>query len=90
MTASVASMTDQPTAAELNKKALAAVRRSNPAQVVGLAEMSAVKVPTLGIVGTADAYQKDFERLKAAMPQIQIVLIEGASHAAAPERPEFI
>ena len=35
-------------------------------------------------------YKKDFERLNAAMPQIQIVLIEGASHAAAPERPEYI
>lgn len=71
-------------------RALAAVRRSNPDQVVTLAEMAAIKVPTLGIVGTADPYQKDFERLKAAFPQMTLVLIEGASHGGAPSRPEYV
>jgi pimeloyl-ACP methyl ester carboxylesterase len=71
-------------------KALAAVRRSNPDQAVSLAEMSAIKVPTLGIVGTADPYQKDFEKLKSVLPQMKLVLIQGASHVSAPRRPEFI
>ena len=71
-------------------KALAAVRRSNPDQVVTEAQMRAVTVPVLGIVGTNDPYLKDFERLKAVMPQLELVTIPGASHGTAPGRPEFI
>jgi pimeloyl-ACP methyl ester carboxylesterase len=71
-------------------KTLAAVVRSFPEQVVSLAEMAAIKVPTLGIVGTLDPAKKPFEELKAALPQMKLVLIEGASHASAPRRPEFI
>jgi pimeloyl-ACP methyl ester carboxylesterase len=52
--------------------------------------MAGVQVPTLGIVGTADPYQRDFEKLKAAMPQLSLVLIEGASHGSAPSRPEYV
>jgi pimeloyl-ACP methyl ester carboxylesterase len=74
----------------LDPKAMAAVRRSNPDQVVRLADMGMVKVPTLGIVGTADPYQKDFQKLKSAMPQMKLVLIQGASHQSAPEHPEYI
>ena len=71
-------------------RALAAVRRSNPDQVVTEAQMRAVTVPTLGIVGTADPYLREFEALKAAMPQLQLVTIPGASHGTAPGRPEFV
>jgi pimeloyl-ACP methyl ester carboxylesterase len=71
-------------------KALSAVRRSNGAQVVTESQMSAVKVPTIGIVGTADPYMKDFQQLKAVMPQMKLVLIEGASHGNAARRPEFV
>jgi pimeloyl-ACP methyl ester carboxylesterase len=71
-------------------KALAAVARSRPNQVVSLAEMAAIKVPTLGIVGTLDPTKKPVEELKAALPQMKLVLIEGASHASAPGRPEYI
>jgi len=74
----------------MDTKALAAVRRSNADQVVTLAQMGIVKVPTLGIVGTADPYQKDFEKMKAVLPQMKLVMIEGASHASAPTLPEFI
>jgi pimeloyl-ACP methyl ester carboxylesterase len=71
-------------------KALAAVRRSNRAQVVTEAQMAAVKVPTLGIVGTDDPYQRDFVRLKAAMPALErLVAIPNATHDSAPRRPEF-
>lgn len=76
--------------AGMDPKALAAVRRSNPDQVVRLADLAATKVPTLGIVGTADPYLKDFERLKTAMPQLTLVQIDGASHGNAPNRPEFV
>ena len=73
-----------------DRHALAAVRRSNPDQVVTEAEMRAVRVPTLGIVGTNDPYLRDFQHLKAAIPQLELVTVEGASHATAPERPEFV
>ena len=71
-------------------KSLAAVRRSRPDQVVTLTQMGMVKVPTLGVVGTADPNQKNFEKMKAVLPQMKLVLIEGASHQSAPKRPEFI
>jgi pimeloyl-ACP methyl ester carboxylesterase len=70
-------------------RALAAVRRSNPAQVVTLAQMAAVTVPMLGVVGTADPYLSQFLELKAVMPQLDLVTIEAASHGSAPGRPEF-
>jgi pimeloyl-ACP methyl ester carboxylesterase len=70
--------------------ALAAVRRSNRDQVVTEAQMAAVRVPVIGIVGTADPYLKEFQQLKAAMPQLELVTIEGASHGSAPTRPEFV
>lgn len=69
--------------------ALAAIRRSNPAQVVTLEQMAAVTVPTLGVVGTADPYLSHFLKLKAVMPQLDLVTIEAASHGSAPGRPEF-
>jgi len=72
-------------------KALAAVARSRPDQVVSLAEMAAIKVPTVGIVGTLDPAKRRYEEeLKAALPPMKLVLIEGASHVGAPGRPEFI
>lgn len=71
-------------------RALAAARRSTRAQVVTEAQMAAVKVPTLGIVGTDDPYYQDFVRLKAVMPALErLVTIPNASHTAAPRRPEF-
>jgi len=73
-----------------DNRALAAVRRSNPDQVVTAAQMRAVTVPSLGIVGTADPYLREFEALKAAMPQLELVTIEGANHNTAPRQPAFV
>ncbi|BBK31263.1 pimeloyl-ACP methyl ester carboxylesterase [Stella humosa] len=70
--------------------ALAAARRSNPEQVVTLADLAATPVPLLGIVGTADPYRKDFERLRTARPGMELVLIEGAAHGNAVGRPEYV
>lgn len=70
-------------------RALAAVRRSNADQVVTIATLAAVPMPVLGIVGTADPYLRDFERLKAAMPRMELVTIPGASHGSATGTPEF-
>jgi pimeloyl-ACP methyl ester carboxylesterase len=70
-------------------RALAAVRRSNPDQVVTIEALAAVPMPTLGIVGTADPYLRDFERLKAIMPRLELVTIPGASHGSAAATPDF-
>jgi len=72
-----------------DRHALAAVRRSNREQVVSEARMAAVRVPVLGIVGAQDAYLADFRALKTVMPQMKLVVIEGATHGSAPSRPEF-
>ncbi|MGZ5079489.1 MAG: alpha/beta fold hydrolase [Usitatibacter sp.] len=72
-------------------KALAAVRRSNRDQVVTDEQMAAVKVPTLGIVGTKDPNMGDFVRLKPLMPRlVRMVAIADATHATAPAAPEFV
>jgi pimeloyl-ACP methyl ester carboxylesterase len=55
-----------------------------------LADFAKVKIPTLGIVGTADPFLKDFTALQSAMPQIKLVTIPDANHSSAPGRPEFV
>ena len=72
-----------------DRLALAALRRSTPAQVITEAAMRAVTVPTLGIVGTSDPYLADFRRLEQIMPQLGLVTIKGADHVSAPGRAEF-
>ena len=42
--------------------------------------MAAVKVPTLGIVGTLDHTLKEMQLLKKARPDMKLVLLEGVSH----------
>ena len=42
--------------------------------------MRAVKVPTLGIVGTLDHTLKDMQLLKTYRPGMKLVLLEGVSH----------
>lgn len=71
-------------------RALAAVRRSNKAQVVTAAQLAAVRVPVLGIVGSADPYLAGFEALKKVMPQLKVVVLDGAIHASAPSHPGFV
>jgi pimeloyl-ACP methyl ester carboxylesterase len=73
--------------------ALAAVSRGMQDQVITPAQVSAVKVPTLGVVGSLDGYLADFQELKKLRPDLKLVVIEGASHggaAGAMRRPEFV
>lgn len=71
-------------------RALAAVRRSNRAQVVHDAELARVTVRTLGIVGTRDPYLADFRTLAQVMPALSVETIDGATHGNAVARPEFL
>lgn len=56
-------------------------------------QMAAVKVPTLGIVGTLDHTLMAMQALKTVRPDMKLVLLEGVSHtdaAGIQERPELI
>jgi pimeloyl-ACP methyl ester carboxylesterase len=72
-----------------DRRALAAVRRSNRDQVVSDADLAAVGVPTLGIVGTEDPYIASFREVARVMPNVRVVVIEGATHNGVPARREF-
>src|SRR5215510_1624738 len=59
---------------------VAASLRGYRDQAVTLEQMAAVKVPTLGIVGTLDHTLKEMQDLHKARPAMKFVLLEGVSH----------
>ncbi|MCR0983083.1 alpha/beta fold hydrolase [Roseomonas populi] len=71
-------------------KALAASRRGGLRLVMPEERMAAITVPAIGIVGSADGYLADFTALRQINPRIDVTVIEGAGHSAAPGRPEFV
>jgi pimeloyl-ACP methyl ester carboxylesterase len=73
-----------------DRLAFAAVLRSRPEFVQTAAQMAAVRVPTLGIVGSLDPAVAAYKQLQAMVRHLELVVIEGAAHGAAPSRPEFI
>ena len=70
-------------------RALAAARRSNADQVFETEALSRVRVPVLGIVGSEDPYRASYDELASVLPQMKLVVIDGADHASAAGRPEF-
>lgn len=60
--------------------ATAASLRGYKDQAVTAEQMAAVRVPTLGIVGTLDHTLKDMQELKKIRPDMKLVLLEGVSH----------
>lgn len=60
--------------------ATAASLRGYKDQAVTAEQMAAVKVPTMGIVGTLDHTLKDMQELKAIRPAMKFVLLDGVSH----------
>ena len=73
--------------------ALAAFMRGRRTQLVTDAQMAAVQVPTLGIVGSADPNLTGMNSLKTIWPGLKVIIIEGATHAGergAQRRPEFV
>ena len=76
-----------------DRLALAALVRGRGAQTVSAVEMAAVQVPTLGLIGSADANLAAMNHLKSVLPALKVVVIEGATHAGqrgAMRRPEFV
>jgi pimeloyl-ACP methyl ester carboxylesterase len=73
--------------------ALAGFRRSYKDWVITPAQVAAVKVPTLAVVGSLDRALGDFHELKKLRPDVRLVVIEGATHVGdrgVERRPEFI
>jgi pimeloyl-ACP methyl ester carboxylesterase len=73
--------------------ALAQVWRGFGDLVVSNAQVSAVRVPTLEVVGSFDPMLTAANELKTAMPALKITVVEGATHSGdrgTPKRPEFV
>jgi len=72
--------------------ALAAVQRGNKEQVVTLAEVRALRMPLLAVIGSADPIKAGVDAFKQIKPDLKVVVIDGATHSGArgaPARPEF-
>ena len=73
--------------------ALAALHRGFKDLAVSAAEVRAVAVPTVGIVGSLDGYLAAFKAMQKVRPDMKLVVIDGASHGGpkgAMARPEFL
>ena len=72
---------------------LAGFRRSFKDWVITPAQVAAVKVPTLAVVGSLDGALGDFHELKKLRPDVKLIVIDGATHVGdrgVERRPEFI
>jgi len=72
--------------------ALAAVQRGNKAQVGTPANVRALTIPMLAVIGGVDPIKEGVDAFSKLKPELKVVVIEGASHGgarAAPSRPEF-
>jgi len=73
--------------------ALAAITRSRAGQVIPRGAAAAVRVPTLGIVGSDDPERAGLEELVRLRPSVKLVVVDGATHGGANgilRRPETI
>jgi pimeloyl-ACP methyl ester carboxylesterase len=73
-----------------DRYALAALHRALPQQAITPEQVKAVKVPTLGVVGSLDPYLEAFKDLATLRPGLKLVVIDGATHGTAMRRPEFV
>jgi len=74
-------------------KALAAYHRGRRDLVVTQAQLAAVRVPTLAIIGSADPSVEGTRGLTSVLPAATVVIIEGAEHGGERgilRRPEFM
>jgi pimeloyl-ACP methyl ester carboxylesterase len=71
-------------------KALAAVIRGGKGLAVSDEAVKANKVPTLALIGEIDPLRKGVDELKERMPDLKVVVIDGADHITAFSRPEFV
>ena len=62
-------------------RALAAFSRARRARLVDQARFVAVAAPTMGIAGSLDPELEALRALKALRPALEIVTVDGATHA---------
>jgi len=77
----------------IDRFAQAAVFRGFKDQAITTEEVRAVKVPTLAVVGSLDAYLSDFEELVRLRPDVKLVVVNNATHGGdrgTMRRPEFV
>jgi pimeloyl-ACP methyl ester carboxylesterase len=73
--------------------AMAAVVRSRSEMAFSAKDMASVKVPTLGLIGSADANLPAMQQLPSILPTLKVVVIEGATHGGPKgvvRHPEFV
>jgi pimeloyl-ACP methyl ester carboxylesterase len=70
-------------------RALGAQRLGNPGLYVDYGLLRGTRVPVLLIVGSRDGPER-FAELREALPSATFVVIEGAGHGSATDRPEFV
>ena len=83
----------QPVIAANDLKALAAYNRGRPGLVATSQALSAVRIPTLGIIGSGDPAVDSMRALAPLMPALQLIVVEGAEHSGERgilRRPEFL
>jgi pimeloyl-ACP methyl ester carboxylesterase len=83
----------QPLVAANDLAALAAYHRGRRALVVTDQAIAAVRVPTLGIIGSADPSALTMRELGRVMPALKVVIVDGAEHGGERgimRRPEFM
>jgi pimeloyl-ACP methyl ester carboxylesterase len=68
---------------DFNQYSTAASMRGYRDQAVTPEEMKAVKVPTLGVVGSLDHALKEMQELKKLRPDMKLIVLEGVSHTGA-------
>jgi pimeloyl-ACP methyl ester carboxylesterase len=76
-----------------DRLAMAALVRASGEQTVSAKDMAAVQVPTLSLIGSADANLDAMKRLASVLPTLKVVVIEGATHGGTlgvTRRPEFV
>jgi pimeloyl-ACP methyl ester carboxylesterase len=72
--------------------ALAAVQRGGKQQVVTPADVRALSMPMLAVIGSVDPIKASVDAFSKLKPELKVVVIDGASHSGArgaPSRPEF-
>lgn len=77
----------------IDRFAWAARMRSFGELAVTPAQVRAISVPVMGVVGSLDDYRQDFDALQRLRPGMRVVVIEGATHGGrrgAIRRPEFV
>jgi hypothetical protein len=68
----------------VDRIAIAAVRRSYGGLAVSGQQVVAAHVPLLAVVGSEDKTIRDVQELKKLRPDLQVVVIQAATHNAPP------